>query len=360
MKLINFEILKNKINFYYRRLDNYLSRNFYLKPNIETTIDEVLEVKTNGKPKTKILYIATKFDYGNKYRGLSYEEHNMFNTLINMPDIEIVRFDFYSIFQKYGRKYANEMIKEVALLKSVDQIFLILFIDIFDYSIIKNLSNNYSIKTILWLFDDDKRYLQTSTLARNVTKVVTTIKHRHILRIKDGLNSHLSQFGVNHYLYKDYNMDKVYDVVFVGQKYGDRENYINFIKNQGIQVVAFGEGWSSERVTQTQMIEIFNKAKIVLNFSSSEGNLGGDKYIKGRISEVMATGAFLLTEDCEELADYFNIGVELDFFKTREEMIKKIKFYLANEEKRKMIAHSGKIKVLKEYTYEKLFTKFLY
>ena len=73
MKLINFEILKNKINFYYRRLDNYLSRNFYPKPNIETTIDEVLEVKTNGKPKTKILYIATKFDYGNKDRGLSYE-----------------------------------------------------------------------------------------------------------------------------------------------------------------------------------------------------------------------------------------------------------------------------------------------
>ena len=360
MKLISFEILTSKIHSYYQRLVNYLSRNFYPKPNIETTIDEVLEVKTNGKPKTKILYIATKFDYANKDRGLSYEEHNMFHTLINMPDIEIIRFDFYSICQKYGQKYANEMIKEVALLKSVDQIFLILFIDIFDYSMLKNLSDNYSIKTILWLFDDDKRYLQTSTLARNVTKVVTTIKRRHILRTKDQINSHLSQFGVNHYLYKDYNMDKVYDVVFVGQKYEERENYINFIKNQGIQVLTFGGGWSSERVTQAQMIEIFNKAKIVLNFSSLEGNFGGHKIIKGRISEVMATGAFLLTEDCEELADYFNIGVELDFFRTREEMIKKIKFYLANEEKRKMIAHRGKIKVLKDYTYEKLFTKFLY
>ena len=354
------EILKKKIKSYYQRLDNYLSRNFYPKPNIETIIDDILEVKTNGKPKTKILYIATKFDYANKERGLSYEEHNMFRTLINMPDIEIVRFDFYSIWQKYGRKYANEMIKEVALLKNVDQIFLVLFIDIFDYSIIKNLSLNYSIKTALWLFDDDKRYAQTSKLVRNVTKVITTIKHRHISRKKDGLNSHLSQFGANHYLYKDFNMDKVYDVVFVGQKFGDREDYINFIKNNGIKVVTFGGGWRSERVTQIQMIEIFNKAKIVLNFSSSDSNLGGDKYIKGRIFEVMATGAFLLTEDCEELKDYFNIGVELDFFRTKEDMIKKIKFYLANEEKRKIIAYNGKIKVLKDYTYEKLFAKFLY
>ncbi|MDD2698440.1 MAG: hypothetical protein PHF17_06530 [Arcobacteraceae bacterium] len=46
---------------------------------------------------------------------LAYEEY----TLKNMPDIEIIRFDFYT---KYGKEYANQMIKEVALLEGVDKI----------------------------------------------------------------------------------------------------------------------------------------------------------------------------------------------------------------------------------------------
>lgn len=93
------------------------------------------------------MYLALKYDYGDKTRGLAYEEYNFYYTLKNMPDIEIIRFDFYTIYSKYGKEYANQMIKEVALLEGVDKILFLLYLDYDNYPII-------------WLFDEDKELVK--------------------------------------------------------------------------------------------------------------------------------------------------------------------------------------------------------
>jgi spore maturation protein CgeB len=107
------------------------------------------------------------------------------------------------------------------------------------------------------------------------------------------------------------------------------------------------------------MIEIFNKAKIVLNFSSSAGH-PELKFLKGRVFEIPTTGAFLLTEECEELDDYFRVGNELDRFGTKEEMLEKVKYYLSNDELREKISLNGKRKVLKNYTFARYLGEILY
>ena len=356
---MTFNTFKRKAKTLLERFSLYMFRNHLPKPHIETLMSDSMEVVKNGAPKTKVLYLALKYDYGVKSRGLSYEEYNFFHTLKNMSDIELIRFDFYSIYSKYGKKYANQMIKEMALLEGVDKILVILFLDVFDYRLMKDLSDNYPIETIIWLFDDDKRYPETIELTKCFNKVVTTMENRHKTRLKKGFNSHLSQFAANHFLYKDFGLEKKYDVVFIGKNFGNRQMYVEYLESSGINVTVLGGGWKSGRATQIQMIEIFGQAKIVLNFSSSSNN-PGLKFLKGRIFEIPATGSFLLTEECKHLDEFFDIGNELEVFSTKEELLEKIKYYLNNEELREEIAKNGKKKVLENYTFERYFSDVLY
>ena len=165
-----FDIFKRKTKAALEIFSLYMSRNHLPKPHIETLMSDSMEVVKNGTPKTKVLYLAAKYEYGNKSRGLSYPEYNYFHTLKNMPDIELIRFDIYSIYSKYGKEYANQMIKEIASLEGVDKILAILFLDVFDYRLIKDLSDNYPIETIIWLHDDDKRYPETIELTKCLTR----------------------------------------------------------------------------------------------------------------------------------------------------------------------------------------------
>lgn len=122
--------------------------------------------------------------------------------------------------------------------------------------------------------------------------------------------------------------------------------------SNGIKVEIFGNGWPNGRVTQSEMIEIFNKSKIVLNFSSSFGHLHL-KSIKGRVFEIPSTGAFLLTEICQELDVFFKIGCDLDFFKDKGELLEKVQLYLSDSDLRNKIAKSGEMTVINNYTIEK-------
>src|SRR5680860_1213742 len=102
-----------------------LVRRLGIYPPTESVALDSMEIVKNGIPKKKILYLAVKYDYNNKYRGVSYEEYNFFDVLKNIPNIEIVRLDIYSIYLKYGKFIANDIIQEVAFMEGVDILLLI-------------------------------------------------------------------------------------------------------------------------------------------------------------------------------------------------------------------------------------------
>ncbi len=338
-----------------QRIKKYIVNKQYLrllpKPQVEVLASDWPEFHNRGAGK-KILYLAAKYDYADKSRGIGYEEYNFFYTLKNMQGIEVIRLDVYSMYQRYGKEVTNKVIKEVALLEGVDSVLLLLYLDVFDHKMFKDLSDNYSLETIIWLFDDDKRYLETEALVKCFNKVVTTIDVRHKARLANGLNSKLAQFAANHYLYKDYGMRKEYDVVFVGQNFGNRQEYIEHLQNNGIAVKAFGRGWhGTGRLSQVEMIELLNKAKISLNFSSSDGN-PKLKFLKGRVFEIPATGSMLLTEECENLDDYFDIGKHVDVFKDKDELLDKVNHYLNQQDLLNSVSIAGKALILEKYTFE--------
>ena len=70
-----------------------------------------------------------------------------------------------------------------------------------------------------------------------------------------------------------------------------------------------------------------------------------------RIFDVMACGGFLLTEYRPFIKEMFRIGEELDVFRSREEQVEKIQYYLNHENERKEIARAGQERVLREHRY---------
>jgi len=154
------------------------------------------------------------------------------------------------------------------------------------------------------------------------------------------------------------------DVLFIGS--GDLRR-IFILETIRSHVTVYGDRWSRNyplmsdelkaRVTDRsvwgeQLHQLLFSSKIVLNITRSHF-YGAETGINLRIFEALAAGAFLLTDYCDEVAELFEIGVEIETFSSSAELQQKVRYYLENPEKRLAIARRGHERYLKEFTWQK-------
>ena len=72
-----------------------------------------------------------------------------------------------------------------------------------------------------------------------------------------------------------------------------------------------------------------------------------------RVMDIMASGGFVLSNYCEETSELFEEDKEIVMYKTPEELVEKVEYYLSHDKEREAIAAAGQKKVLECYTYEK-------
>lgn len=148
------------------------------------------------------------------------------------------------------------------------------------------------------------------------------------------------------------------DVVFVGVKIADRDLFVNYLKNSGIDVAVYGRGWEAGMISTEEMIAAYSLSKISLSFiKTCDGT--GRAQLKGRLFEIVMAGGFVLSEFCDELTDYFDIGHEIDTFKTPQELLDKVKYYLENSDVREEMSARAKDKADKNYSFESCWLRYL-
>lgn len=96
-----------------------------------------------------------------------------------------------------------------------------------------------------------------------------------------------------------------------------------------------------------EMPLVFYHSKININITLHGISSG----IPLRVLDILACGGFCLTNYQEEIATYFEDGVELVIYSDFEDMYQKIKYYLEHEEERKAIACAGFEKVKGQFDY---------
>jgi len=150
----------------------------------------------------------------------------------------------------------------------------------------------------------------------------------------------------------------VCNVIFVGHYENDgRDELIKRIIDEGIDFKLFGSEWRKSkyynifknkfgeiRVLEEDYNLALNSAKIDLVFLS---NLNNDTYTR-RCFEIIAAKKFMLSDYSDDLNSMFESGKEADYFKNSDELIEKIKYYLANNEKREEIAKAGYNRLIKD------------
>ena len=106
----------------------------------------------------------------------------------------------------------------------------------------------------------------------------------------------------------------------------------------------------------TQMPVVFHQSRINLNITLRSISTG----IPLRAIDILASGGFLLTNPQAEFSEYLTEGVDYEVYRSIDECLDKIRYYLDNEEKRIKIANSGRKKARECFSYEHLIPGLLY
>lgn len=225
---------------------------------------------------------------------------------------------------------------------------------------------SYGIPMINEALDDERKFRSRKgrdgirrglqQVCKYFTLSLTTSKSALIKYVVEGGTPMYKDYAGNEKIYKNLDLEKIYDVGFVGSDYGVRRKYVEYLRQNGINVYTKGEGWEEGFASGEEMIEIFNRLKIVLGFSTV-GSTDDIYILKGRDFEVPLTGSFYITGYHEELKEYFELGKDIETYTSKEDLLKKVRYFLENEKERETIALCGYKKCLENYTAKKAYEK---
>jgi hypothetical protein len=151
---------------------------------------------------------------------------------------------------------------------------------------------------------------------------------------------------------------KIYDVGFLGAKYGPRCDYTSFLSNAGINIETRGYGWEKGGISLNKMGSFFGQCKVNLG-------MGGIGYstdlltLKGRDFEVPGAGGVYLTSFNPDLADFFEIGKEIVCYQSLDEMLFLSRCLLNNDDWRRDIAERAYKRSMREHRWLHRFEKIL-
>jgi hypothetical protein len=280
------------------------------------------------------------------------------------------------VLSRYHDDDANSIYN--SFLKGVSKVRDVIFIDYFDsYTLngkknfeleIESVLNKYNIAEIFIMFVSgdatlDIKFLEKITANRYtymifwdleqffepIDRYYAQLANEVLLPSNKGFKTSFELLGIKStWTFSIFDSEKYkkdfirdIDVSFVGEmNKGNRKEYINYLKNNGINIEVYGSGSENGKASFEKMIEVLNRSKISLNFSDVYDNSiysfcnkinNRIKQTKGKVAEVCMTGAFLLTEDSDSLEDVVNRD-NIGIFSTKEELLEKIKHYLNSEE----------------------------
>lgn len=151
-------------------------------------------------------------------------------------------------------------------------------------------------------------------------------------------------------LYTQTEQPRDIPVAFLGQLYGDRGEYLFRLMASGVPCLVQGYGFPKE-LHSSELHTLMQRIQIGLSFSRSSD--GSCLQIKTRPFETCAAGALLICEYAPGIEALLTPDVEAVFFTNTQEMIDKVKYYLAHPDEAQAIAAAGRARVLKDHTYAK-------
>ena len=185
---------------------------------------------------------------------------------------------------------------------------------------------NKHAKTCLWFMDPLVSYNQEIKSKTAIVDYFCCDKENVLEEaLKINSNSFHVCEGFDSNIDRPHEIEKQYDVSFIGNVYGNRADILGKVKRP-VKVISSAYG-------EKHAIEVA-KSKINLNFCTSQG-------ASDRVYKILAAKGFLLTDDWNNREKYFIDGEDCVIFNDIQDLNKKIKYYLNNPEEAEKIASNG-------------------
>lgn len=246
---------------------------------------------------------------------------------------------------------------------------------------------------LYWCGDDSWRFDSVSyRLAPYFDAVATgysgAVPKYRALDVPIVINSH---FGVDVARCMKTGEAKNIDVSFVGTWNPQRQKIVDALHRADIIVEAYGKGWSSGGLSHHDMVSVFSRSKISLSLNQKSFYVsprsvarlffrraalgeGGWRikpdflkffsnlrewlqknilFVKGRHFEIPACGTMQISEDGDVLTKCYEPNKEIIIYSGTDDLIRKVKYYLAHDEEREAVARAGYERTMREHTFEK-------
>jgi spore maturation protein CgeB len=109
----------------------------------------------------------------------------------------------------------------------------------------------------------------------------------------------------------------------------------------------------------TDLTETFNAYEVVLNFSNvwGDGRTGSEliPHVRMRDFEAPMCRACYLTGHTEEIAEFYDIGTEIDTYRNAKELVDKTRFYLDHPNEAERLRQSGYERARRDHTWQERF-----
>ncbi|MBV8210699.1 MAG: glycosyltransferase [Burkholderiaceae bacterium] len=316
----------------------------------------------------KILCVFGRHNYGDPQRGAGYEYTNFLPALERLGH-QIAFFESFDRNAWSGFPDLNRSLLATVEREQPDVVLCVLMgYEVWSETIdlIRALRGPILIN---WSTDDSWKYREFSRLiARHFDLYVTTDERAFIRSRRDGLDNFvLSQWAANAAALaapKPAAQCGV-PVSFVGTAYGNRPAWIAQLRGRGIDVQCFGHGWPRGAVPADEIPRIVRDSVISLNFGDSPpmrrtaGAGPAGRQIKARIFEVPGAGGFLITEAVGGIERYYVPGQEIAVFEGLDDLVAKIRHYLAHPDERDAAALRAFERTRREHTYDLRFADLL-
>jgi spore maturation protein CgeB len=233
------------------------------------------------------------------------------------------------------------------------------------------------IKTIHW-FTDDPYYFDYTKFKASFFDVIFTQEKSCVAHYKSSgcKNVHFLPLAANLDVFQPKEVEDKYksDILFIGNAFRNRVNLFDsiadYLYRKDTKIV--GNNWErlknysllrpkiySSWATPEETAKYYNGAKIVLNIhrlhDDSLINYNSNKIkatsVNPRTFEISACGAFQLTDIRKDLPTFYTPGVDISMYKSPQELLEKIEYYLSHEQERRTIALNGLNKTRELHAY---------
>lgn len=296
----------------------------------------------------------------------SYPENTnrVFEDYCNGIKANSERYFYIDYMRRYaatGWKELRQEILDLIAREDVDTVFFVLWSSdmSFDLDFLEELSGKVQI--VMNFFDTEYFFPSVDRYYAQVADLVILPDHLARFGYEHlGIPAHTSFALFDKEQYRRLDRPKDIDVSFIGNVLqADRRDYIQFLKDNGIAIQTYGVGSDNGFVSFEEMVEIFNRSRINLNFTSTSNS---SSYVvkvpsinqrirqsKGRPIEIALCGGFILSQNAPGIEHMFEPGLEIDVFHDKQQLLDLIRNHLAAAEETQSMADAAHARAKSQY-----------